>query len=146
MGTLKATFSILALLVFVVGCGGGPRNARRELSEAGVQWSVPVFLESAQGGDVLVVELFLGGGMNPNATGDFGLTALMHAALTGQTGGMETLLNAGGDVNRKASDGLTALALAAASGQTESVGILIASGAEPTLKDKNSWGALTYAG
>jgi ankyrin repeat protein len=55
------------------------------------------------------VRLLLGGGANPNAKGEYGLTPLLTAAQRGFDESIEILLSAGADVNAKDDRGDTAL-------------------------------------
>jgi len=59
---------LTALLLLLTGCQQSPEQARKELAELGVEFSPSVFHESAENGDVVVVELFLTAGMNPDIT------------------------------------------------------------------------------
>ena len=73
------------------------------------------------------------------------LTALMRAALIGQTDAVTVLLDRGLDVNAKDSQGRTALMEATYGGHYDTVKTLLDRGAAPNLADDTGWTALMEA-
>ncbi|HEX9879768.1 MAG TPA: ankyrin repeat domain-containing protein [Candidatus Binatia bacterium] len=136
---------VAPLVLLVIGCWDGPKQARKELWEFGIRWNQQTFLESVEDSDAVIVELFLRAGMNPDMTNEWGWTPLMHAALAGHTGVARSLMAAGAAVNTKGEGGLTALSLAAGVGQTEVVKLLLGAAAEVNITDAEGWTALMYA-
>ena len=64
-----------------------------------------------------------------------GLTAMHHAALSGDPRAIQAIRAAGGQIDSKAADGATPLHAAAGSNLHASVGCLIRSGADPDARD-----------
>lgn len=89
-----------------------------------------------------IVQLLLDHGADPNARGDWGRTALMHA----NTGAkVKLLVAARADVEAKDDDGQTALMKAAADGNAGVASALIENGANPNAFDNKSMNALLFA-
>ena len=57
---------LTALLLLLSGCQKTPEQARKELSELGIEYSQAAFLSRVANGDAVVVELFLTAGMSPD--------------------------------------------------------------------------------
>ncbi|NKB71597.1 MAG: hypothetical protein GKR89_31370 [Candidatus Latescibacteria bacterium] len=70
---------LLVVLAATLGCEKSPKQARRELVEAGYRYSERSFAEAIQKNDEAAVQLFLVGGMAPDARVG-GYTALEYAA------------------------------------------------------------------
>lgn len=109
-----------------------------------------LLLVSAAHGDIRGIKIALGQGANINAGGDYGRTALMLAALSGQNKALEFLLNIKGiDINAADSDGQTALILAVGLNRHLSnprgAEILLQHGANAKLKNNIGWTAMDYA-
>ena len=99
-------------------------------------------------GKITEVRKLLNQGVDPNAAvGNSGVTALMQAAMTGNTGIVKLLLNKGANVNAKAEQmgGMTPLMNAAAFGDIEMVRLLIDKGADINTKDTDGRTALSQA-
>ena len=101
------------LILGVIGIGYffWKRYQSRRLSEK-IATSLPdIIIHAADGNDVKVSEL-LDLGINPNASGPAGQTALMLAARNGHRATVELLLNRGADPNRQTRTGSTAADIA----------------------------------
>lgn len=92
-------------------------------------------IEAADKGNLAEINRLLGGGISPNAKGDFGTTALMRAALKGNAEIVELLITRGADVNAKDIGGATAMHLASRAGHTSVVELLIKYGANASNSD-----------
>jgi ankyrin repeat protein len=92
-----------------------------------------------------LIDLFLQAGMDVNAPGAQGRTALLTAALGQDWNLMHQLLAAGADPNRADAHGLTPLMAAAMSDQTGAARALLGRGAVLDPMDERSHTALHYA-
>lgn len=88
------------------------------------------------------VQRLLEAGTDPNRQDPAGTTALMTAAISGQSEVVQHLVAAGADPNIQDQEGKTALMWAVISGQNEVVHLLVAAGADPNIKDKDGHTAL----
>lgn len=132
---------ILALLIPLPAYGKGPEEARRELEKLKIQYSVKEFLNRAALGDTKSIDLFLDADMDPNVKDEqHGMTALMHAIITGQTDVVVSLLGRGANINSKDNDGRTALMLAA--GCTLRVSMPVEVKDWPYVIDRRLWGPI----
>lgn len=105
------------------GTKPSPDQARIQLRELSLEYTLSDFLASAEVGDLKAMQLFLAAGMDPNAMTD-GQTALMVAAAKGHAKVVAALLEAGADVN-KTGKIFTPVSLAAAAGHLEVLRILL---------------------
>jgi len=92
------------------------------------------FYELAQRGDWIEVQNLIDKGVDVNAKGNDGKTALMHAVEQGNKEIVQALIVKGADVNAKGNDGKTALMHAVEQGNKEIVQALIAKGADVNAK------------
>jgi ankyrin repeat protein len=91
-----------------------PQEARAELQRRGIEFTPKAFVASAKEKlDTELIKIFLDAGMDPNARGDSGETALMHAANSGNDAGVELLLKSGASIALVDDKGQTALHWAA---------------------------------
>lgn len=111
-----------------------PEQARVRLGQMNVPYTAAAFVEAAEMRDGNTVELFLRAGMDPNAEGADGATALAWAAAHGDLTLMKTLVAAGADV-------VPAVAWAAGHGQVQALQWLIERGPPKATIDR----ALTSA-
>ena len=108
-----------------------PEAARTELAQLSLDNTPDVFIQKVKKGDTHAVRLFLKSGMDPNAKDRNGMTALMHAALTGDIPIIELLLDSKANVNERIGiKGNTALSSAVAGKNEEIVHILLDRGAD----------------
>ena len=103
-------------------------------------------LQAIDQGDTEGARRLLKQGANTNARDAAGRTALMYAAITGQTRVvLKALLDRGADVNARSSDGTTALIAAATFGDPQAIKMLLSKGAEVNARDASGETALTRA-
>ena len=136
----------LALLALLTGCGREKdEKARNTLHEAGFDYSVDDFLRAAREGKEGVVREFLKAGMNPDVTGERGVTAIAGAAAGGHGHVVDLLLAHGAKPNAATPEGQTALMAAAQSGDEQAVTALLAAGADAQAKDSGGLSPLAAA-
>jgi len=120
---------LTALLLLLSGCQQSPEQARRELAELGVEFTPSVFYESVENSDVVVVELFLTAGMNPDIPDeDDDVTPLIIAIIKNNLSVARALIDSGAKVDIQ-ENGTTLLELTVELGHTEMVGLLLRAGA-----------------
>ncbi len=120
----------------------------RELEQRGVNFNVPAFLEAVRQGDQRLVDLFVRGGINVNASDDDKSTALQIALKSGFTVIALILLKAGADVNVRDAAGFTPLLMACGKttpGYKEVAEKLVLRGADPNARDPLGWTPLLLA-
>jgi ankyrin repeat protein len=117
-------------------------NVRKILKERGAKQTL---ITASIIGDTDEAWRFLESGSDVNATGLFGLTALIHAANKDHTAVVRLLLDNSADINAKHTDGSTALMWASWHGYGEMVKLLLERGAEPNIKHNQGWTALMAA-
>ena len=87
---------VLSSVLLLTGCQKTPRaEARSELAELGLEFTQRAYIDAVDGGDAVVVELFLTAGMSQNLVASSGKTVLIRAAEKGQPAVAEKLLEAG---------------------------------------------------
>jgi ankyrin repeat protein len=86
-----------------------PESAQRLLKLRGYDFNEPSFFAAAQARDLLAINAFLDGGINPNAQDADGRTVLISAAAHGDLSIVNVLLSRGVDINVKDRRGYTAL-------------------------------------
>lgn len=111
------------LMILVVSVSGAcvvsgsrqatPESAQRLLKLRGYNFDEKNFFAAAQARDVMAINAFLDGGINPNAQDADGRTALISAAAHGDLDIVNVLLARGADLNVKDKRGYTALSHAA---------------------------------
>ncbi len=115
-----------------------------------------VLLDTAQWGQKQVIQLLIMRGVNVNARGNFGETALMMASYWGHKDIVELLLRENADVNLQDNGGATALmmavvekeylySIAGGGNRLQTVGMLLAAGALCNIRDNENKTALDYA-
>ena len=118
------------------------------LTWTGASYALPtddLYLAAGKG-NVMEVRKLLKQGIDPNAAVDAsGITALMQAAMIGDTAIVKLLLNKGANVNAKEQSGMTALMNAAAFGDAEMVKLLIDKGADIHTTNNEGITALSQA-
>ena len=90
-------------------------------------------------GELENVKALIASGIDVNAKGEHGMTALMLAANEGDPEIIRRLLAAKADVNAKMEDGTTALLIAAYQGNVDAVLALIEARADVNAKDNQGW-------
>ncbi len=126
---LIAIFGLLLVVtipfLFFITCGRSSQTARQDLEQKGISFTEEAFLERVTQGEIDTVKLFLVAGMNPDARGQNGDTALMIAIAANSQPVTEALLKSGASVNARTQNGSTALHLAALRGDPEIARLLI---------------------
>ena len=135
----------LAGLGLMASCRNGEERARAGVLEAGYRFTIGDYHRAAAAGQGGVVEQFLGAGMQVDAVGPGGETALQVAAGRGQSHVVSRLLAAGAQVGWADGQGVAALLAAAEVGDEVSVAALRAAGADPAQRDEKGRTALTAA-
>jgi len=74
-----------------------------------------------------------------------GMTALMHASVSGHTEAVKLMLNAGASVDTRADNGRTALIFAASKGKNQTAITLLGAGADVNRRDDGGYTALMVA-
>ncbi len=100
-----------------------PTLARISLNEMGISYTAEAFAEACTSEDMLVLELFLKSGIDPNSSGSGDWTPLERAVAAGRRGVVQRLLASGADPG-------VGLYRAAARGYGEIVEILLEHGAD----------------
>ncbi len=113
-----AFFVSLTFVVFICGCKS-KESYRKELERKGIPYSVESFLGRVGVGNKEIIELFFKAGMNVNAKGNNGETALIQAAVNHNIEMLKMLIKKGADVNAKNNRGDTALKYAFLNTQIE---------------------------
>lgn len=145
MPALRPLF-LLALLALAPSCSREPdEKARQRIHAAGYAYSVDDFLKAAGDGREDVVREFLAAGMNPNAAGEGGRTAVSRAAGAGHGHVVALLLAHGATPNAATPEGQTALMAAAESGDAQAVKALLAAGADAQAKNDKGVSPLAAA-
>lgn len=119
--------------------------ARAKLGQKNIPYTEEAFTKVVEDGDTGAVDLFLAGGMNPDARDATGRTALVNAASRGSDSISRKLLSRGADVNARDSTGSTALMESARNGHKETTKALLENGADVNLTDNNGQSALMRA-
>jgi ankyrin repeat protein len=104
--------------------------------------SVDELFEVVRSGNAEAVRALASAGVDPNAKGRDGKTALMLAAEMGRAGAVQVLLESGAKPDVQTLQGTTALGLAARNHHGETVRLLLRAGASPKLKDTHGVTAL----
>jgi len=103
------------------------------------------FLEAAEAGHELMVQLLIVHGIDLSFKDPSGYTALHLAVLGSQIKVLELLLNAKADRSARDNKGKTALHLAAQEGEDEIAKFLLENSEIRNLQDSNGWTALHWA-
>src|SRR4051812_44694741 len=136
MNRFLTLFVVLTLALAPIACSNSKEKARAKLAAMRVAYSELSFVERAGSGDTMAVELFLMSGMNVNAQGRDGKTALIAAAESGRVPLVELLLANGADINAKDKKfQATALLFAAARSHAEMVKVLLGKGADTRARE-----------
>lgn len=116
--------------------------ARSKLEQMGIEFNINTFLDRVKKDNINLVKLFLAAGMDVNARGGYGETALMLAASYEFYDMAEALLKSGANVNSKDAQNATALMRAAGNYDRTIVKILLDKGAEVDVKTRDGMTAL----
>ena len=132
-------------LGLVTSCRDGEERARVTVLESGYRFTINDYLKAAAEGRGTVVEPFLAAGMQVDAAGPHGETALQLAAAGSYSHLVQHLLQAGAVADRADAAGVTPLMAAAGAGDVISVQALRVAGADPARCDGKGRTALAAA-
>ncbi|HWX43674.1 MAG TPA: ankyrin repeat domain-containing protein [Blastocatellia bacterium] len=140
-------FGVLLLVLMLSVCARthsreqpfNSQEARAELQRRGIEFTPKAFVASAEEKlDTELIKIFLDAGIDPNARGDSGETALMHAANSGNDAGVELLLKSGARIAQVDDKGQTALHWAAQGPfASKCVALLLDRGADPNSRTRD---------
>lgn|GEM_PF-2685713 len=145
---IRSSWRVLPAVICLgaaTACRDEAEQARGTVLEAGFRFSIGDFLKAAREGREAVVDGFLSAGMQVDAVGPEGETALMAAAGAGWNHLVERLLKAGASAGRLDLSGKSALSAAAAAGDLRSVQALADGGALVTQADSSGGTPLSRA-
>lgn len=127
----RSVSAALLLLALLVWAGSAPSRAQvtRDTPQGRVLGDVEMMIAGAEAGRLDVVVYLLNQGLDPNATGGKGFTALIVASGRGHVGIIDLLLARGADVNKANDVGWSALMEAAFRDQDKTVMHLLKAGA-----------------
>ena len=132
------------LFMLILGCKD-KESYMNEIARKGITYSIDSFLNEAGAGNRERVELFLKAGMNVNAKGNNGYTALMFSSADDNFEVVKLLIEKGADVNAKDNNGYTALMFASAKENLAVATLLIKKGADVDAKNNKGETALMMA-
>lgn len=135
----------VVLAVLASGCSDPQKQARKALEEKGYGTSVKDMITAAAVGDVESLDLFVGMGMDIDATDSVGNTALIKAAGGGHSRAVERILGLGADPRHRNSMGRDALITSSAKGFEHVSRMLLSRGGDLEVKDSEGWSALSIA-
>lgn len=136
---------VLASLGLGTACRETEEKARATVLESGYRFTIADYLKAAREGRGAVVAAFLSAGMQVDAAGPRGKTALQLAAAGRQRHVVEQLLKSGASAVRADLTGVTPLMAAAAAGDLASVQLLLQAGAPAETRDQAGRNALAAA-
>ena len=145
MGSFWRVLPAVAGLGLVASCRDGEERARGTVLESGYRFTISDYLKAAAEGRGTVVEPFLAAGMQVDAAGPLGETALQLAAGGAHPYLVQHLLQAGAMADRADAAGVTPLMAAAGAGDVISVQALRVAGADPARRDAKGRTALAAA-
>ncbi len=133
-----------AAILIVVALASTNSFAQFLTKKTQVDFKYPL-INAADSNNIAVLSSLLSSGNDPNVETEFGVTALMRAALKGNKEIVSMLLEAKANVNTQDAGGATALHFAARQGHTEIVNMLIKKGAKVSAMDNEGWTPLMRA-
>ena len=139
----------LALLLFlavvlIAACKNNERY-KKEIERKGIPYSIESFLNRVEVGSKEIIELFIKAGMDVNAKGNYGETALMLASVHNNIEMINFLIEKGADVNGQSNAGYTPLMFASSEGLLDVVKLLIENGANVNAQNNDGETALMLA-
>jgi ankyrin repeat protein len=142
VNTILRIVSFMLLLsfsaAFLFAACDSKERYQRQLEQKGIPFSTESFLERTAIENREIIALFLKAGMDVNAQGKHGETALMIAAVYNKKENVNQLMAQGAQVNAKNNEGYTALMFIASQGNQEMAELLIKKGAD--INAQNNYG------
>ncbi len=114
-------------------------------SPSGKKVPVPLFMIVVAAKDITIIKLFLEHGVNLEAKGAEGETALIHAVFTGEPEIVKLLVKDGANVNAPTLRGNTPLMAAADESLPSIIQFLLENGADKSLKNNRGQQAIDFA-
>ena len=143
---LFVPLAVLLGITLLPSCSKDPKVVAAEmLKERNYSNKVEDFLMAASTGDLEALDLFATLGMDINAVGPKGSTALHRAVSAGRVEIVRHLLERGANPDIADQSGRIPLVQAADSGSSDLVKLLLPVTKTPERKDNEGWGALTIA-
>ena len=136
---------LLSLTVLLIAACKSKESYQKEIKRKGLTYSIESFLERVEVGNKEIIELFMKAGMDVNAKGNYGETALMLASVHNNIEIIKLLIENNANVNAQNNDGETALMLTSLNDKFEAAKLLIKRGADVNIKSNTGHTALEYA-
>lgn len=130
--------------VLLIGCRN-KETYKKELEQKGIPFTAESFITRAGTANKETMELFIKGGMDVNARGSNGETALMLASVYSNDDALQFLIANGADLNARNNDGYSALMFVASLGGLNELELLIKSGADLNAQNNKGETALMLA-
>ena len=122
---MRAVLVVSAVLLVHAAAFAADPKARKKLDDSYVKFTPEEFVKRVASGDRKTVDLFIQAGIDVNAPGARGRTALLEAAGRDDAKLLAALLAAGADVGRADPEGTTPLCAAAEAGKDAKVSTLL---------------------
>ena len=120
-------------------------QAKKRLSEQGINFQVQYFMTILERGDQATAELFIKGGINVNHVGENGWTPLMIATFNGNENIAKLLIEKGANIHIQDTAGYAPIHWAAFNGFNEVTAILLKKGVNPDTTNRYGWTPLMQA-
>ena len=133
---------LLSLTVLLIAACKSKESYQKEIKQKGLTYSIESFLERVEVGNKEIIELFMKAGMDVNAKGNYGETALMFASVHNNIELIKFLIKKGANVNAQSNDGYTALMFASSEGFLDVLKLLIENNANVNAQNNDGETAL----
>jgi cytohesin len=138
------SFILSALFALTPGCKD-KEDYQKEISRRGMSYSADSFLAEAGAGNKELIELFLKAGMDVNAKGSDGNSALHMASAGDNFEVIELLVQKGADVNAQGKNAYTALMVVSSKGNLPAAKLFLKKGADVNARNSAGETALMLA-
>jgi ankyrin repeat protein len=136
---------LLSLTILLIAACRNKESYQKEIMQKGLTYSIESFLERVEVGNKKVIELFMKAGMDVNAKGNYGETALMLASVHNNIEMIKFLIKKGANVNAQSNNGYTPLMFASSEGFLDVVKLLIKNNANVNAQNNDGETALMLA-